>query len=79
LAVVDAPKVIHLLTQSSPTLQQKALERFFTSDASFVHPFCRVPSFEGSRWWILKIFQWYKIMSPRIEMEIHSIGEQVSD
>ncbi|KAJ5662614.1 uncharacterized protein N7477_010230 [Penicillium maclennaniae] len=72
--VVEIPAVISLLTQSTPTLQQKTLERFFTSDASFVHPFCRVPSFEGSRWWILKIFQWYKIMSPRIKMEIHSIA-----
>ncbi|KAJ5125150.1 hypothetical protein N7448_004477 [Penicillium atrosanguineum] len=72
--VVEIPAVISLLTQSTPTLQQKTLERFFTNDASFVHPFCRVPSFEGSRWWILKIFQWYKIMSPRIKMEIHSIA-----
>ncbi|KAJ5190163.1 uncharacterized protein N7498_009148 [Penicillium cinerascens] len=72
--VVEIPALIHHLTQSSPTLQQKTLEQFFTSDASFVHPFCRVPSFEGSRWWILKVFQWYKIMSPRIKMDIHSIA-----
>lgn len=51
-----------------------ALARFFTRNAAFVHPFCRVPSFDGSRWWIAKIFQWYKIMSPRIELEIHSIA-----
>ncbi|KAJ5745012.1 hypothetical protein N7533_009882 [Penicillium manginii] len=72
--VEDIPTVIRLLTQSTPSLQEKALEKYFTRDASFVHPFCRVPSFEGSRWWVLKIFQWYKIMSPRIEMEIHSIA-----
>lgn len=73
--VEEIPAVIRLLTQSTtPSLQEKAVERFFTRNASFVHPFCRVPSFEGSRWWVLKIFQWYKIMSPRIEMEIHSIA-----
>lgn len=72
--VIEIPTVIRLLTQSVPTLQQKTLERFFTPYASFVHPFCQVPSFDGSRWWVLKIFQWYKIMSPRIEIEIHSIG-----
>ncbi|KAJ5083066.1 hypothetical protein N7532_012109 [Penicillium argentinense] len=72
--VEEIPTVIRLLTQSTPSLQEKALDRFFTRNASFVHPFCRVPSFEGSRWWVLKIFQWYKIMSPRIEMEIHSIA-----
>ena len=67
--------VIRLLTQSVPSLQQKALERFFTQDAAFSHPFCRVPNFEGSRWYVLKIFQWYKVMSPKIELEIHSIGQ----
>ena len=70
----EIPTVIQLLTQSIPSLQETTLERYFTQNASFVHPFCRVPSFEGSRWWVLKIFQWYKVMSPRIEMEIHSIG-----
>lgn len=74
LVVVEIPTVIRLLTQSVPSLQQKTLERFFTPNAAFVHPFCQVPSFVGSRWWVLKIFQWYKIMSPRIELEIHSIG-----
>jgi len=72
--VQEIPTVIQLLTQSIPSLQETTLERYFTRNASFVHPFCRVPSFEGSRWWVLKIFQWYKVMSPRIEMEIHSIG-----
>ncbi|KAJ5593812.1 uncharacterized protein N7459_000020 [Penicillium hispanicum] len=72
--VVEIPTVIRLLTQSSPSLQQKTLERFFTRNAAFVHPFCRVPGFDGSRWYVTKIFQWYKIMSPRIHMEIHSIA-----
>ncbi|KAJ5621636.1 hypothetical protein N7528_006419, partial [Penicillium herquei] len=72
--VEEIPTVIRLLTQSVPSLQQKAIERFFTRDAAFYHPFCRVPSFKESRWYVLKIFQWYKIMSPRIEIEIHSVA-----
>ncbi|KAJ5261045.1 hypothetical protein N7478_011640 [Penicillium angulare] len=72
--VEEISTVIRLLTQSVPSLQQKTVERFFTRDAAFSHPFCRVPSFKGSRWYVLKIFQWYKVMSPRIEMEIHSIA-----
>ncbi|KAJ5651652.1 hypothetical protein N7507_009078 [Penicillium longicatenatum] len=72
--VEEIKVVIQLLTQSSPSLQRKCLERYFTADASFYHPFCYVPSFEGSRWFVLKIFQWYKIMSPRVEMEIHSVA-----
>ncbi|KAJ6016141.1 hypothetical protein N7540_010732, partial [Penicillium herquei] len=70
----EIPTVIRLLTQSVPSLQQKAIERFFTRDAAFYHPFCRVPSFKESRWYVLKIFQWYKVMSPRIEIEIHSVA-----
>ena len=72
--VADIPTVIQLLTQSPPSLQQKAIERFFTPSAEFVHPFCRVWGYNGSRWAVIKIFQWYKIMSPRIEHQIHSIG-----
>ncbi|KAJ5884657.1 hypothetical protein N7495_009167 [Penicillium taxi] len=74
ISVNEIPVVIRLLTQSTPSLQDKALDRFFTRNAEFIHPFCRVPSFEGSRWYIMKIFQWYKIMSPRIELEIHSVA-----
>ncbi|KAJ5220522.1 hypothetical protein N7468_009726 [Penicillium chermesinum] len=70
--VLEIPAAIRLLTQGVPSLQEKAIERFFTQDAAFIHPFCRVPHFEGSRWYITKIFQWYKCMSPRVEIEIHS-------
>ena len=73
-SVADIPTVIRGLTQSPPSFQETVLHRYFTNNVSFTHPFCRVPSFEGSRWWVSKIFQWYKIMSPRIELEIHSIG-----
>lgn len=73
--VTEIPTVIRLLTQSPPSLQKKAINRFFTRNAAFVHPFCRVPSYEGSRWLVTKIFQWYKIMSPGTEIEVHSVGE----
>lgn len=72
--MAEIPTVIRLLTQSPPSLQQKTIDRFFTPSAAFTHPFCRIWSFEGSRYVIWKIFQWYKIMSPRIEVEIHSVG-----
>lgn len=79
LIVADIPTVIRRLTQSPPSLQETVLKQYFTNNASFVHPFCRVPNFEGSRWWVSKIFQWYKIMSPRIELEIHSIGMSIRE
>lgn len=40
------------------------------------HPFCRTGSFEGSRYLIHKIFQWYKILSPQIDLTVNSVGTQ---
>ncbi|GFF30678.1 hypothetical protein IFM51744_01205 [Aspergillus udagawae] len=72
--VSEISTVIKLLIESPPSVQQETIEKYFTPSAAFVHPFCRVPSYDGSRWPIIKIFQWYKIMSPRIEHQIHSIA-----
>ncbi|KAL4880619.1 hypothetical protein BJY04DRAFT_219089 [Aspergillus karnatakaensis] len=66
--------VIHLLTQSPPSLQEKTIDRYFTPTAEFIHPFCRIWSYNGSRWAVKKIYQWYKIMSPRIELEVKSVA-----
>ncbi|KAL4865392.1 hypothetical protein BDV12DRAFT_200139 [Aspergillus spectabilis] len=72
--VAEVPTVIHLLTQSPPSLQETTIERFFTPTAEFVHPFCRIWRYNGSRWAVKKIYQWYKIMSPRIELEVRSVA-----
>ncbi|KAL4963483.1 uncharacterized protein BDV14DRAFT_90481 [Aspergillus stella-maris] len=72
--VNDISKVIHLLTQSPPSLQETTIDRFFTPNASFTHPFCRVWSYDGSRWAVKKIYQWYKIMSPHIDLTVKSVA-----
>lgn len=72
--VTEIPNVIRLLIHSPPDVQRRAIERYFTPSAAFSHPFCRVGSFNGSRWVIVKIYQWYKIMSPRIEFHVHSVA-----
>ncbi|KAL2817497.1 hypothetical protein BDW59DRAFT_152557 [Aspergillus cavernicola] len=72
--VAEAPNVIRLLTQSSPSLQEETIDQFFTTNAEFVHPFCRIWSYSGSRWGVKKIYQWYKIMSPHIDLEIRSVA-----
>ncbi|KAI8944920.1 hypothetical protein F4801DRAFT_570102 [Xylaria longipes] len=79
--------VIHSLTQGTREEQEKALNDYFLPDAYFVHPFCRVPSFQprqirvpfsntewtiNSRLLVLLVYQWYKIMSPRILLEVDS-------
>ncbi|KAH8435139.1 uncharacterized protein LDX57_012768 [Aspergillus melleus] len=72
--VAEIPTVIRLLTQAPPSLQEKTINRYFTSSAAFVHPFCQVWSYNDSRWAIKKVYQWYKVMSPRIELEVHSVA-----
>lgn len=72
--VAEIPKVIHLLTQSTPSVQTETIEKYFTSSASFTHPFCRTRSFEGSRWLITRIYRFYKIMSPQLDLEVKSVG-----
>lgn len=72
--VREIETVIKLLTQSPPSLQASTIERFFTPNASFSHPFCRTWSFDGSRRLIQAIYRFYKIMSPRIDLEVKSIA-----
>jgi hypothetical protein len=73
--VTEVSHVIRALVQSTPSVQRATIERYFTADASFTHPFCRTGSFNGSRWLIWCIYRWYKIMSPKIEIDIDSIGK----
>ncbi|KKZ61855.1 hypothetical protein EMCG_03644 [[Emmonsia] crescens] len=72
--VAEIPHIIHLLTQSLPSVQKQTIERFFTPSASFTHPLCRTGSFNGSRWRIIQIYRFYKIMSPHIDLDVHSVA-----
>ncbi|RKU46811.1 hypothetical protein DL546_007554 [Coniochaeta pulveracea] len=79
----EIESVVRALAQGSPNEQRDALETYFLPDAEFVHPFCRVPAFShlrlpflgtiNSRDLIHSIFQWYRFMSPRIDLTIDSI------
>ncbi|KAF4511579.1 hypothetical protein G6O67_003361 [Ophiocordyceps sinensis] len=74
--------VITTLTTGSPAEQQGILQSVFLSDASFSHPFCRVPSFPkgtiplfpdaDSRSVLLQIYRWYRTLSPSIDITIDS-------
>lgn len=70
----EIPKVIQSLCTSAPVAQQETIEKYFANNAYFIHPFCRTPSFDGSRVLIQYIYRWYKILSPRIELQIKSVG-----
>ncbi|KAF2196530.1 hypothetical protein GQ43DRAFT_452286 [Delitschia confertaspora ATCC 74209] len=71
--VEEIPHVIHLLTQTSPSLQRSTISTYFTQRASFTHPFCRTGSWQHSRFLIWAIYRWYKILSPKIELHVNSV------
>jgi hypothetical protein len=82
--VKETPQLIRTLCSGTPAQQLAALDANFTHDASFRHTICRVPSFGdvnvpllgavNSRWAIGCIYRWYKVLSPRIEVDIESVG-----
>lgn len=79
----EIPNVIRDLTQTPPSVQRRTIDTYFTPNASFTHPFCRTGSFYwsqtlNSRNLIHAIYRWYKIMSPRIDLTIQSIGTNQS-
>lgn len=74
--------IIHTLTQATPSQQKEAVYRYLMPTATFTHPFCATGSWSitvpllgqfDSRWAALQIYQWYKIMSPRIDLEVLSV------
>lgn len=82
--VQEIPAVINALTKGTPQQQQDTLNTYFLSNASFIHPFCRVPSIPrgavplardlDSRWLILGIYRWYRTLSPKISLTVDSSG-----
>jgi hypothetical protein len=72
--VEEIAKVVEILAgAASPDTQAAAFERYFTPDASFSHPICRVSSSPQSRTYILGIYQWYRIMSPALEIHVNHV------
>lgn len=70
----DIEQVVRTLCQGTPEQQTEAINKYYTPNASFTHPFCRTGSFDGSRNLIHAIYKWYKLLSPKIELDVNSIG-----
>ncbi|KFH45136.1 hypothetical protein ACRE_040620 [Hapsidospora chrysogenum ATCC 11550] len=74
--------IITTLTTGTPQEQEDTLNTYFLRNASFTHPFCRVPSFSiksipivggvDSLAVILAIYRWYRTLSPKIDINIDS-------
>ncbi|KAJ6632515.1 hypothetical protein B0H10DRAFT_2159662 [Mycena sp. CBHHK59/15] len=70
----EVSTVVTLLTAAvSPDIQQAAFHKYLTSDAGFRHPLCNVTPGPGSRDRLLGIYQWYRILSPRLEIIVKNV------
>ncbi|KAJ7764879.1 hypothetical protein B0H16DRAFT_1526062 [Mycena metata] len=66
--------VVSLLTAAAaPDIQKAAFLKYLTPDAGFRHPLCHVTPGPGSRDRVLGIYQWYRIMSPHIDITVKSV------
>lgn len=74
MKVSEITGVIQKLCTSQPKEQNYTIEKYFTHDAAFTHPFCRTGSNGYSRWLVQQIYLWYKVLSPTIEVHVDSIG-----
>ncbi|KAF8639064.1 hypothetical protein AX16_010370 [Volvariella volvacea WC 439] len=67
--------VVGLFTMAvSPDIQQAALERYLTPDVEFRHPICAVTKGPMSRETVIGIYQWYRIISPHIELQVKHVA-----
>ncbi|KAG7452038.1 uncharacterized protein BT62DRAFT_881857 [Guyanagaster necrorhizus] len=70
----EISSVVSLITTAvAPEIQQDGIQRYFTPDAGFRHPLCAVRPGPGSRERILGLYQWYRVMSPKIDLDVKSI------
>ncbi|KAK5052555.1 hypothetical protein LTR84_002420 [Exophiala bonariae] len=72
--VAEIPDIIRTLCTAPSDIQRDTIESYFTSTASFTHPFCRTGSSPWSRWLITQIYRWYKILSPEIDVSVDSVA-----
>ncbi|KAJ3746125.1 hypothetical protein DFH05DRAFT_913110 [Lentinula detonsa] len=67
-----------LTTSDSPDVQKSAFEKYVARDVGFKHPLCYVPPSRDSRETLLGIYQWYRVMSPKIVGKVRSVGKSLN-
>lgn len=73
--VRDIRVIVDLLNKAPPSVQRDVIESYFTSSASMTSPLCRIGSFNGSRWFLIQLYRWYKIVNPQVHVNINSVCE----
>ncbi|TEB22924.1 hypothetical protein FA13DRAFT_1766337 [Coprinellus micaceus] len=68
-----ASVIFGLTTVASPDLQRETVETYMTKDVAFEHPVCSVQSGPNSREKVLKVYQWYRILSPQLDLKVEHV------
>ncbi|KAF7329229.1 hypothetical protein MKEN_00183600 [Mycena kentingensis (nom. inval.)] len=72
--VADIGGVVSLLSAAAaPDIQTAAFRKYLTPDAGLKNPLCSVAPGQGSRDKVLSVYEWYRILSPRIDIEVKSV------
>ncbi|KAF9524213.1 hypothetical protein CPB83DRAFT_861629 [Crepidotus variabilis] len=67
----DVSRVVQeICGAKSPEAQKMAIERYYTSDVYFKNPVCEIQSGEKSRDALVSVLQWYRILSPQVDIKI---------
>ncbi|KII84817.1 hypothetical protein PLICRDRAFT_179153 [Plicaturopsis crispa FD-325 SS-3] len=70
----DIIEVVALLAGAvTPDIQKAAFDKFVLRNAGFRHPLVSVAPGRGSRDTILGIYQWYRVMSPELEIRVNHV------
>ncbi|KAI0942711.1 hypothetical protein AcW1_003268 [Taiwanofungus camphoratus] len=71
----DIDAVVKLVAAAAtPDIQKAAILRYFAPDASFRHPLCAVSPAPRSRDAVLRIFQWYRVLSPVLALRVRRVA-----
>ncbi|KAF5319214.1 hypothetical protein D9619_008726 [Psilocybe cf. subviscida] len=66
--------IVHKLTATdSPDVQKATIETYMLPTVSFRHPVCSVPAGPNSRYQLLGTYQWYRVLSPHIDINVESV------
>ncbi|KDR72910.1 hypothetical protein GALMADRAFT_252251 [Galerina marginata CBS 339.88] len=65
--------VYQMAATDSPDVQKSVIEQYMTSDVGFRHPVCSVKPGPNSREAVLGIYQWYRVISPKIDIRTESV------
>jgi len=70
--------ILTVTSAINPDIQKAAIEKYFAPNAELHHPLCVVLAGAHSRDDILGVYQWYRVLSPNLTLEIRGVTHNPS-